>query len=231
MPLADGKLAGQDGRAGAVPIVEQFEEVPAILRRQGVESPVIDEQDVDARELGEQPEVAAISASQGEFVEEPGGAPVQGAEPLATGLLGEGAADERLAGAGGANNQQVLVLLHPAAGGKLPHERFVQLAPGRVVDGFHAGLGALELGFLQSPGEALVLPGPPLGLDEQPEALVEGECRDVRLALLVVPGRGYGAELESVQLLERGGVQHASGPPFTGSTAAHASVHGEPARG
>jgi hypothetical protein len=58
-------------------------------------------------------------------------------------------------------------------------------------------------------GEALVLPGAPLGLDEEPEALVEGEGGEVGLALLRVPGGGHGAELEGVQLLERGGVQHA----------------------
>jgi hypothetical protein len=32
MPLGDGQLARQDGGAGAVPVVHQFEEVPAILR-------------------------------------------------------------------------------------------------------------------------------------------------------------------------------------------------------
>ena len=100
------------------------------------------------------------------------------------------------------------MLLDPPAGGELPHERFVQLAPGRIVDGFHAGLGDLELGFLQGAGEALVLPDAPLGLDEQPEALVEGERSEVRLAVLVVPGRGHGAELEGVELLDGGGVKH-----------------------
>lgn len=31
VPLSDGELAGQDGRTGAVPVVEEFEEVTAIL--------------------------------------------------------------------------------------------------------------------------------------------------------------------------------------------------------
>src|SRR5262245_5206438 len=42
VPLSDGELAGQDGGAGAVPVVQQFEEVPAILRGEGVEPPIID---------------------------------------------------------------------------------------------------------------------------------------------------------------------------------------------
>ena len=53
VPLGDGELAGQDGGAGAVPVVEEFEEVTAILVSERVEPPVIDEQDVDARELGQ----------------------------------------------------------------------------------------------------------------------------------------------------------------------------------
>ena len=123
--------------------------------------------------------------------------------------MGEGAPDERLAGAGGADHQQILVLLDPVAGGELPHERFVQLTARRIVDRFHAGLRELELGFLQRASEPLVFPRAPLRLDEKAEAFVEGEGRDISLALLVVPGGGHGAELERVQLLEGRGVQHA----------------------
>jgi hypothetical protein len=44
------------------------------------------------------------------------------------------------------------MLVDPAAGGELPHEGLVQLSLGGVVDGFHAGVGELELGFLQARG-------------------------------------------------------------------------------
>ena len=47
MPLGDGELAGQGGGAGAMPVVEQFEEIPALLRGEGIEAPVVDEQHVD----------------------------------------------------------------------------------------------------------------------------------------------------------------------------------------
>src|SRR5207344_128141 len=134
VPLGDGKLAGEDGRPGTVPVVQELEEVPTILPAEGIEPPVVDEQDIDPRQLGEQAEIGPIGAGQGELVEQPGGAPVQGPEPLATGLMSEGAPDGRLAGAGGADHQEVLVLLDPPAGGELSHERFVQLAPGGIVD-------------------------------------------------------------------------------------------------
>src|SRR5262245_10638024 len=226
VPLSDGKLAGQDGGAGAVPVVQQFEEVSAILRGEGVEAPVVDEQDVDAGEPGEQAEVGAVGAGQGELMEEARGATVEGPETFATGLLGEGAADEGLAGAGGTDDQEILMLLDPAAGGELPHEGFVQLAPGRIVDRFHAGVRELELRLLQRAGEPLVFAGAPLGLDEQAEALVEGQGSEIRLALLVGPGGGHRAEFEGVELLERGGVQHGRQASVTGSTPVPADVRG-----
>jgi hypothetical protein len=88
VPLGDGELAGQDGGTGVVPVVEEFEEVTAILRGERIESPVVDEQDIDAGELGEQAEVGTVGAGQGELVEEAGRAPVERAEALATGLMG-----------------------------------------------------------------------------------------------------------------------------------------------
>ena len=69
----------------------------------------------------------------------------------------------------------LLVLVDPAAGGELADDGLVELAPGGVVDGLDAGLREFELGLLQGAGEALVLAGEPLGVDEQAEALVEGE--------------------------------------------------------
>jgi hypothetical protein len=120
-------------RSAPDPTRDDDRRTPAAAQRPGglgIEPPVIDEQDVDARELGEEAEVAAIGVGEGELVEEPGGAPVQRAEPLATGLLGEGARDKRLAGASGADHQQILMFLDPPAGGERPHEGFVQLAPG-----------------------------------------------------------------------------------------------------
>ena len=100
------------------------------------------------------------------------------------------------------------MLLDPATGGELADHGFVELAACRIVDRFDARLRELELGFLQGAGEAFVLPGEPLGLDEEPEALVEGEGRHVGLVLLLRPRRRHGGELERVEFLERGCGEH-----------------------
>ena len=106
----------------------------------------------------------------------------------------------------------------PAAGGELADDGLVELAAGRVVDGLEAGLRELELGLLEGAGEALVLAGEPLGVDEQAEALVEGEARQLGVLLLLGPGVRHGVELEGLQLLEGRGGQHGGRSSFTGSS-------------
>jgi hypothetical protein len=84
---------------------------------------------------------------------------------------------------------------------------------GGVVDGLDAGLRQLELGFLKRAGQALVLPGEPLGIDQQPEALIEAEGGEFGALLLLGPGLGQGRQLEGVQFVEESGWR-ASGPPY-----------------
>src|SRR5207245_9540309 len=104
---------------------------------------------------------------------EPRGPAVAGAIALAAGLVGERAREEAFPDAGRPDQDHVVVFLDPAAGGELADDGFVELAAGRIVDGFETRLRELELGLLQGAGEALVFAGEPLGFDEEAEALVE----------------------------------------------------------
>ena len=90
VPLGRRELAGDDGGAGAVAVLQDLEQVAALLVRDRREAPVVDDQDVDAGELAEQADVGAVGAGQGELVEEPRRAAVEGAEALAAGLLRRG---------------------------------------------------------------------------------------------------------------------------------------------
>ena len=76
VPLGRRELAGDDGRAGAVAVLEDLEQVAPLLILDGGEAPVVDDEDVDAGELGEQADVGAVGAGEGELVEEAGGAAV-----------------------------------------------------------------------------------------------------------------------------------------------------------
>jgi len=102
------------------------------------------------------------------------------------------------------------VLLDPAAGGELTDERLVELPAGRVVDRLDTGVGKLELRLLQGPGEALVLPGAPLSVDQEGEALVKAEGGELGVLLLGGPGGRQGGEFEGLELFEGLAVEHRS---------------------
>jgi hypothetical protein len=77
-----------------------------------------------------------------------------------------------------------MLLPHPLAGGEAGHEGLIQ-APGMpIVDIFDAGRLA-QLGLAPARGQAPVFPLRAFAVEEEPQALLEGEGCDVRpLALL-----------------------------------------------
>ena len=128
---------------------------------------------------------SARGAGEGQLVEEPRGAAVDRPVAAPEGVLGEGAGEEGLAGAGGAGDGDVLVLGDPAAGGELADQRLVDLSPRIVVEVLEARARELEVGLLDVALHAGVLAAHPLGVDEEAEALVEAEAGVVGLRLLV----------------------------------------------
>jgi hypothetical protein len=91
----------------------------------------------------------------------------------------QGAGDEALPDSGGPDKDDVVVFLDPVTGGELADDGLSEFAPGRVVDRLETGLREFQFGLLQGAGQALVLPGVPLGRDEQGDGLVGGEGGNV----------------------------------------------------
>ena len=58
VPRGGWELAEDDGRAGGVAILEDLEQVAALLILDRREAPVVDQKDVEAGELAEQADVA-----------------------------------------------------------------------------------------------------------------------------------------------------------------------------
>src|SRR2546427_11773367 len=83
VPVLDGELAGEDGGAGAVAIVEDLEQVAAVLVAQGCQAPVIEHQDVGAGEAGEQAGGGGVGGGGG-------GGPGQTREPAGEGARAGG---------------------------------------------------------------------------------------------------------------------------------------------
>jgi len=71
-----------------VAIIEDLEEVAALLRRQRGEAPVVEDEQIDAREGLEQPDVAAVAAGECEHLEQALAA-VRSVDGVASALVGE----------------------------------------------------------------------------------------------------------------------------------------------
>ena len=61
VPVLNGELAGHDGTAATMSIVDDLQEVSALIQRQVGETPVIEDQQLDARDGLEQACMPAIT--------------------------------------------------------------------------------------------------------------------------------------------------------------------------
>ncbi len=87
-PIENGKreLTGHEGSPTSMPIIEQFQQIAAMLVGQGGQAPIEDHK-VRLGETPEQAAIAAIAFGDCEFSEEPWESQVQGGEPQPTGHL------------------------------------------------------------------------------------------------------------------------------------------------
>ena len=100
VPLVRRQLAGDDGGARGGAVFEDLEQIPPVLIAERPESPIVEDEDVDACEAGEETDVTAVGVREREFFAEPRDAPIERAVALPTRLLGEGTGEIGLAGAG-----------------------------------------------------------------------------------------------------------------------------------
>ena len=62
VPMLDGNLAGHDCRAAAVTVVDDVEQVAALLRGERGEPPIVEDQQLDTCQALEQAWIASIAA-------------------------------------------------------------------------------------------------------------------------------------------------------------------------
>ena len=108
VPEFERELAGDESGATADAVVEQFEQVVAFARTEGSDGEVVDHHEIDLGDGGETFAEAAVGVTQAELLEQPRGAQIERGQALAAGLVGEGTAEEGLAAAGGAVNDEIL---------------------------------------------------------------------------------------------------------------------------
>lgn len=84
VPEIDGDLAGDEGRAACVAVVEDLEEIMAAGVIEGRETPVVDEQELSTGDTLEEAWVGSVTAGDPELIEEAGEPGVADGEAVAT---------------------------------------------------------------------------------------------------------------------------------------------------
>jgi len=70
VPVIDRQLAGHDGRAAIVPVVDDLQKVAALILGQGGEPPVVEDEKLDSCQVLEQPGMTSVAACQRQGIEQ-----------------------------------------------------------------------------------------------------------------------------------------------------------------
>jgi hypothetical protein len=147
VPVLHVDLAGDDRRTAPLPIVEDLQQIAALVRRDVSEPPVVEDQQRRAGDGLEQPCVPAVAARQRQRVEQPWHTVVENRAIVPARLVAKGTCQPTFAEPGFADDDQILVLIDPVAGGETREQRFIEAARRFHVDVFdHGALAQGDLG-------------------------------------------------------------------------------------
>ena len=134
VPSTDRDLAGDQQRASVVAIIDDLEQIAALLGIERLRPPVVDDQSrvrsSVAIKRGSRPSPRAWARSANRRL----AALVEHGEALAAGLVAEGASQPRLADAGRPDDRQMMVVADPLAGGELLEQGAIEAARRAQVD-------------------------------------------------------------------------------------------------
>ena len=140
VPLLDRKLACDDGRAAAVALFEDFEEIVPRVGIERFKTPVVEDEKVDARERPQKPGVAPVASGQRQLGEQFRDALIKGGAVVAAGFVAKRAGKPRLADAGWAADGEIVVRIDPIANNEFLEQRPVETTRRPVVDVLHRRL-------------------------------------------------------------------------------------------
>ena len=121
MPVFGIKLACDDCGAHRVAVFEDLAEIAALggLKRSGAK--VIDDEDVDFRELLKKPEISSVGPRLEKIPEEPGGASVEDLVAFAAGFVSYGTRKVSFSDSCWSRDDDILMSGDPSAGDQVQH--------------------------------------------------------------------------------------------------------------
>lgn len=135
---------------------------------------MVEDENVDAGQTREQTRGAAVRPGERTLVDEPQHPAAECPVAFAAGLLDRGACEIGLVGTGWPGDPKRVMPLD-AGRSRAGARGTIPLPPRRVVDVFDAGLREAKLRLLQRTRQPLVLSIQPLGIDQDPEPLIEAK--------------------------------------------------------
>ncbi len=134
VPILDGQLAGDDGRAAAVAFLKDFQQVVPGLGVERLEAPIVEDEELDAAERSGDAGIAAVGARHDQVAEQLGDTLVEDGAIVPAGLVAERTGEPGFADAGRAADDQIVVRVDPIPGDQLLEERPVEAARSTVID-------------------------------------------------------------------------------------------------
>lgn len=102
MPVVGGELAGDQGGAALEAVIQEFEEDALLGFVKRFEPPIVQDEQLDFGQLLQAGEVTPVASGKSELLQQAAHTKVTRAVAMADSLVGEGAGQVGLAGAGGA---------------------------------------------------------------------------------------------------------------------------------
>jgi hypothetical protein len=201
VPFVDGDLAGDDGRPSAVAFFEDFEEIVAGGGIEGIEAPIIEDEELHAAEGAQETGIAAVAARKGEVGEQLGKALIEDGAIVAAGFVAESRCKPAFADAGWPAQDQVLVGVDLGALGQFLEQRAIEAAGGAVIDVLDGCLMA-QPGITQAGEQAPVTPIAGLLIEQQGEPFGMGQCRGLTGCFDLGEGFGHTVETELLEQIE-----------------------------
>src|SRR5664280_2520404 len=179
VPMFDGDLAGNDGRGATVAIIKDLQQVAPFGRTENRQTPIIENEELNAPEGFEQATIAAVAASKSERLEQARDAMILDRTIVAAGLVAEGTGNPALAQAGCPCDEQVLIAADPVADDESGEDGAIDTAWRAQIDVFHA-CALAQRGELEAGRETFGVALGGFAIDQQPDAFLERQGIEIR---------------------------------------------------
>jgi len=202
MPVLYGQLASNDRGLSSRPVINHLQQVRSRLRIHPHQAPVIEHQHVRVLQYVQPACERAIGVPDSKFFGQTRHPLVEGAMPLAAGVLSQCTAQPRLARSGRTGDQHRMPTAYPGPQRQAHHRGAVNPPGGPAVQVFDHGLRVFEAGGFEQLGAAPVLPAVHLSVYQHGQTLFKAHGADAALLHLLLQRLGHAHQLELAQLIQ-----------------------------